>query len=361
MTQTPSKPAGGAPAAGAPMTYKQAGVDIDAKYAAVKGSIPAIQSTHTAGVLTGIGNFGSLFRLNAMGNFQDPVLVGSTDGVGTKLSVAVKAGRHDTVGQCLVNHCVNDILVMGAKPLFFLDYISVGKMDRELVRQLVEGMSKACRDTGCALVGGETAEMPDLYQPGDYDLAGFIVGVVERSAVLDGTQIRPGDRCLGLRSSGLHTNGYTLARRVLFDVLGLGIDDRPKELGGTTVGEALLAVHRPYLRILEPLLEARLIRGLSHITGGGFRDNIPRVLPEGCSVRLRRSSWTPPPLFQLLVERGNVPGDDAYRTLNMGIGMVVIVRPEDEAAARRLLAERGEEVIELGEVVTGNREVLWTT
>jgi phosphoribosylformylglycinamidine cyclo-ligase len=341
-------------------TYREAGVDIDAKYAAVRGALPAIESTRTPGVLAGIGGFGSLFRLGAMGTLRDPVLVASTDGVGTKLAVAGMAGRHESVGQDLVNHCVNDILVMGARPLFFLDYVAVGKMEPELVRELIVGIATACRENGCALVGGETAEMPGLYRPGDYDLAGFIVGLVERERILDGSAVRPGDRLLGLRSSGLHTNGYTLARRILFERLKLSVSDRPSDLGGASVGEALLEVHRSYLGPLGPLLQAGLVRALCHITGGGFADNLPRVLPEGTVAALRRSAWSPPAIFQLLVREGDVPLEDAYRTWNMGIGMIVFVRPEDAERAEALLRERGESAIAIGEVVPGDRGVAWT-
>jgi phosphoribosylformylglycinamidine cyclo-ligase len=342
------------------MTYAKAGVEIDAKYAAVKGAIPAIEATRTPAVLGGVGGFGSLFHLAAAGTFRDPVLVGSTDGVGTKVNVAIEAGIHDTVGQCLVNHCVNDILVMGARPLFFLDYVAVGKMDPAMVTSIIRGVAKACQANGCALVGGETAEMRGLYKVGDYDLAGFIVGVVEKDRILDGSRIAPGDKVLGLRSSGLHTNGYTLARKICFDMLGLRLDSRPPELGGVNLRDALLAIHRPYLRVLAPLLDAGLVTGLSHITGGGFLDNLPRVLPAGTAVELSRRSWEPPPLFRFLVEKGNVPVDDAYRTFNMGIGMVVIVEAARAKEATARLQEAGEDVVDLGRVVRGNREVVWT-
>jgi phosphoribosylformylglycinamidine cyclo-ligase len=344
---------------GEPITYKKAGVDIDAKYSAVLGALPEIRSTHQAAVLGGIGGFGSLFHLKAAGDFRDPVLVASTDGVGTKLAVAVMADRHDTVGQCIVNHCVNDILVMGARPLFFLDYVAVGKMDPAMVQKIIAGMAKACRENGCALVGGETAEMPGLYKIGDYDIAGFIVGVVEKEAILDGSTVRPGDVCLGLPSTGLHTNGYTLARRIFFDALKLKIDDRPKELGGPSVGEALLAVHRSYLAAISPLLQRNLVRAMAHITGGGFMDNIPRVLPKNVSVELRKSAWTPPPLFRFLVEKGRVPEDDAYRALNMGIGMVIIVRAADLNEVQSALRSLGEHPVEIGRVVEGDRRVVW--
>jgi len=341
------------------ITYRNAGVDIDAKYAAVRGAKAAIDSTRTPGVLQGIGSFGSLFRLADAGKFRDPVLVASTDGVGTKLAVAGMAGRHDTVGQDIVNHCVNDILVMGARPLFFLDYVAMGRMDGAVVKSVIEGLAKACRENGCALVGGETAEMPDLYKAGDYDLEGTIVGVVEHDSIVDGSSVKPGDRLLGLRSSGLHTNGYTLARRILFDRAKLAVDAKPTELGGTTVADALLAVHRSYLRPIRLLLEARLVRALCHVTGGGFADNLPRVLPAGTAVRLVRSSWTPPLLFRFLVEKGRVPVDDAYRTWNMGIGMIVAVRAAEAARAAELLREQGEDPVVIGEVIAGDRTVDW--
>lgn len=350
---TESRPAQG-------LTYRSAGVDIDAKYAAVKGALPAIEKTRTPAVLGGIGGFGSLFHLAASGAHRDPVLVASTDGVGTKLAVAIQANQHGTVGQCLVNHCVNDILVMGARPLFFLDYVAIGRMDPAVVTSLIGGIAQACQQNGCALVGGETAEMRDLYDPGDYDLAGFIVGVVERNRVLDGSRVKVGDRVLALPSTGLHTNGYTLARKILFEHLRLRIDSRPPALGGATVGEALLAVHRSYLGALWPLLEEGRVHALSHITGGGFRDNIPRVLPQGVAVRLDRGAWTPPPLFRFLVEEGKVPNDDAYRTFNMGVGMVMVVDAGDSDRLSESLRERGETVFAIGEVVAGNREVLWT-
>jgi len=354
------KPRGGNSANSEGMTYAKSGVNIDAKYAAVKGAIPAIESTRTPAVLGSVGGFGSLFRLASAGTFNDPVLVASTDGVGTKVNVAIDAGQHDTVGQCLVNHCVNDILVMGARPLFFLDYVAVGKMDPAMVTSIIRGVAAACQANGCALVGGETAEMGGLYKHGDYDLAGFIVGVVEKDRILDGKQIAVGDKVLGLRSSGLHTNGYTLARKICFDMLGLTLDSKPAELGGVSVKDALLAVHRPYLKVLWPLLEAKLVTGLSHITGGGFPDNIPRVLPPGVAVSLSKRSWEPPPLFRFLVEKGSVPAEDAYRTFNMGIGMVVIVRAATASTAIAMLRESGEDVVELGQVVRGNREVLWS-
>ncbi|MFN0205620.1 MAG: phosphoribosylformylglycinamidine cyclo-ligase [Planctomycetota bacterium] len=340
---------------GESVTYKTAGVDIDAKYAAVQGAAADIKSTHTAAVLGNLGGFGSLFRLHSAGKYHDPVLVASTDGVGTKLAVAVLANRHDTVGQCIVNHCVNDILVMGARPLFFLDYIAVGKMEPRVVHSILSGMTKACRENGCALVGGETAEMPGLYKSGDYDLAGFIVGIVEKDKIQDGSTVRPGDICIGLPSTGLHTNGYSLARKIFFDLLKLQIDDRPPELGGATISDSLLAVHRSYLNAMTPLLEQNLVRAMCHITGGGFQDNIPRVLPAGTSVVIDRNTWTPPPLFRFLVEKGRVPADDAFRTLNMGIGMVVIVRQGDISKVLSILCDLGEAPVEIGRVIESDR------
>lgn len=339
------------------VTYKTAGVDIDAKYAAVHGAIADIKSTHTPGVLGNIGGFGSLFRLLSAGKYNDPVLVASTDGVGTKLAVAVLANRHDSIGQCIVNHCVNDILVMGAKPLFFLDYIAVGKMEPRVVHSIISGMAKACRENGCALVGGETAEMPGLYKTGDYDLAGFIVGIVEKDKIQDGSTVRAGDICIGLPSTGLHTNGYSLARKIFFDLLKLKIDDCPPELGGKSIADSLLAVHRSYLNAMTPLLEQNLVRAMCHITGGGFQDNIPRVLPAGVSVSIDRSAWTPPPLFQFLVEKGRVPVDDAFRTLNMGIGMVVIAAETDISKTLSILRDLGEAPVTIGRVVEGDRTV----
>jgi phosphoribosylformylglycinamidine cyclo-ligase len=272
--------------------------------------------------------------------------------VGTKIQVAIAAGVHDTVGYDLVAHCVDDILVQGAVPLFFLDYIAVGKMDPERVEAIVRGFARGCAEFNCPLVGGETAEMPGTYAPGDYDLAGFIVGVVDKSKALTGADVQPGDHLLGLPSAGLHTNGYTLARRVLFDALGYTVDTHLPELG-TTVGKALLAPHLSYLACLEPLIERRKIRALAHITGGGFPGNIPRVLPKGLAAKIRRASWTVPPLFRLIGEGGKVAEDEMYRTFNMGIGMVVVVAPENLHEVEHSLERRGEVSHLLGTVVPG--------
>src|SRR5437773_1668689 len=264
------------------MDYRQAGVDIDAGNETVRRIKSLARATFTPGVLSDIGSFGGLFRLDR-DRFQDPVLVSSAVGVGTKLKVAFMTGRHDTIGADLVNHCINDILVQGAEPLFFLDYLATGRLSPDVAVQIVGGIARACRENGCALIGGETAEMPGFYADGEYDLAGFIVGIVERAGIIDGRAIVPGDVVIGLPSAGLHTNGYSLARRVLFDLGGLTVDSLLPELE-TTVGDALLAPHRSYLTVLRPLLAGGAVKGLAHITGGGIVENLPRVLPEGCGA-----------------------------------------------------------------------------
>jgi phosphoribosylformylglycinamidine cyclo-ligase len=288
-----------------------------------------------------------------LSRFREPVLVSSTDSVGTKIKVATLAGIHDTVGYDIVAHCVNDILVQGAVPLFFLDYLAVGRIDVDRVEAIVRGVARACSEFGCPLVGGETAQMPDVYAPDDYDLAGFIVGIVDRELALTGAAVRDGDVLLGLPSAGLHTNGYTLARKALFDAAGYRVDTAVSELG-TTVGAALLAPHRSYLGALEPLLERRKIRALCHITGGGFAGNIPRVLPAGLGARVRKQSWPVPPLFRLIQEGGAVAEEEMYRTFNMGVGMVVIVAPADHHEVEHSLERRGETSFVIGSVVQGS-------
>jgi phosphoribosylformylglycinamidine cyclo-ligase len=336
----------------AQLDYRDAGVDISAADEA-KGRIKALaRGTFNASVLSEIGSFGGMFRPD-LRRYEDPVLVASTDGVGTKIQVAIAAGVHDTVGYDIVAHCVNDILVQGATPLFFLDYIALGKMDPVRVEQLVAGITRACSEFSCPLLGGETAEMPGTYAPGDYDLAGFIVGVVDRSLALTGEAVREGDVLLGLPSAGLHTNGYTLARKALFDTMGLRVDTHVPELGAT-VGEALLAPHRAYLSALEPLIERKKIRALAHITGGGFPGNIPRVLPKGLGARISRSAWSVPPLFRLIQKGGNVPDGEMFRTFNMGIGMVVVVAPADLHDVEHSLERRGETSFVIGSVVAGS-------
>jgi len=331
--------------------YRDAGVDISAADEA-KARIKALaRGTFNASVLSEIGSFGGMFRPD-LGGYTDPVLVASTDGVGTKIQVAIAAGVHDTVGYDIVAHCVNDILVQGATPLFFLDYVALGKMDPARVEQIVAGVVRGCAEFSCPLIGGETAEMPGTYAPGDYDLAGFIVGIVDRSRALTGEGVREGDVLVGLPSSGLHTNGYTLARKVLFETMGLRVDTSRPELGGT-VGEALLAPHRAYLAALEPLIERKKIRALAHITGGGFPGNIPRVLPRGLGARILRSAWTVPPLFRLIQKGGGVSDEEMFRTFNMGIGMVVVVAPGDLHDVEHSLERRGETCFVIGSVGAG--------
>jgi phosphoribosylformylglycinamidine cyclo-ligase len=332
------------------MDYREAGVDIsaaDAAKARIKGLAKA---TFNASVLTEIGSFGGMFRPD-LSRYREPVLVASTDGVGTKIKVAILAGVHDTVGYDLVAHCVDDILVQGAAPLFFLDYVALGKMDPVKVEQIVSGFSRACSEFGCPLIGGETAEMPGTYAEDDYDLAGFIVGVVEKEKALP-RGVREGDVLLGLPSAGLHTNGYSLARKVLLEALGHRVDTHLPELG-TTVGKALLAPHRSYLAALEPLLERDKVRALAHITGGGFPGNIPRVMPEGLGARLRRGSWEVPPLFRLIQKGGGVSDEEMERTFNMGVGMIVVVSPSDLHEVEHSLERRGETSFVIGSVVAG--------
>jgi phosphoribosylformylglycinamidine cyclo-ligase len=337
------------------MDYREAGVDIAAADAA-KARIKALaRGTFNAGVLSEIGSFGALFRPELAG-YREPVLVASTDGVGSKIQVALAAGVHDSVGYDLVAHCVNDILVQGALPLFFLDYIALGRMDAERVEAVVRGVARGCAEFGCPLIGGETAEMPDSYSPGDYDLAGFIVGVVERARALP-AGVAAGDLLIGLPSAGLHTNGYTLARKVLFERLGHRVDTLLPELGGS-LGEALLAPHRAYLGALEPLLERGKLRALAHITGGGFPGNIPRVLPDGLGARIRLGAWEVPALFRLIQRGGGVSDAEMYRTFNMGIGMVAVVAPADLHDVEHSLERRGETSFVIGLVEAGSGVVM---
>ena len=337
------------------MRYKDAGVDIDAGNEAVKRMKGWVRQTFSPAVLADLGGFGGLFRFDVK-RYRDPVLVSSIDGVGTKLKFAFLTKRHDTVGQDLVNHCVNDILVQGARPLFFMDYIGAGKIEPSVVAEVVKGLSIACKENGCALLGGETAEMPGFYQLGEYDVAGCIVGVLERGKLIDGRTIRPNDGVIGLASTGLHTNGYSLARKILFGKCKYQVDGYLPELR-TTVGKALLKVHRSYLKPLTPLIDRGLIKGLAHITGGGFYENIPRILPQGCRVEIRRDSWPIPALFGLLQEKGRVPEYEMYRAFNMGIGMIAVVREKDKAAVLRQLGLVRQEAWEIGRVVKGKKAV----
>ncbi len=311
------------------ISYADAGVSIDNANRAVAKIREYARSTFNERTLTEIGSFGGMFS-GAFPSMADPILVASADGVGTKLKLAFETGIHNTVGADLVNHCVNDILVQGARPLFFLDYFATGKLEPDVTASVVEGMARACRENGCVLLGGETAEMPDFYPTGEYDLAGFIVGVVDKSKVIDGKSIEPGDVVLGIPSNGLQTNGYSLARKLFFEVGGYKIDDFIEELG-TTVGEALLATHQSFLPQLSRLLDTGLIKGLAHITGGGFLENIPRILPQGVSVDINRGAWPELPIFGMMQRLGNVSDQEMFRTFNMGIGMVVICSGEREA------------------------------
>jgi phosphoribosylformylglycinamidine cyclo-ligase len=332
-------------------SYKASGVDIDAGNETVRRIKTLARSTFTPGVLSEIGSFGGLFSM-APGGWADPVLVASADGVGTKLKVAFLADRHDTIGQDLVNHCVNDILVQGATPLFFLDYLATGRLSPDVAEQIVRGLAIACRDNGCALLGGETAEMPGFYADGEYDVAGFIVGAVERARLVDGRSLVPGDVLLGLPSVGLHTNGYSLARQIAFARLGLRVDSHVADLG-ETVGQALLRPHVSYLKPMRPLLDAGVVKGMAHITGGGLTDNVPRILPDGTAAEIRRGAWPELPIFRWLVQAGDVALDDQYRAFNMGVGLVVAVAAADVPRAHALLAERGQDVHDIGRIVAG--------
>ncbi len=334
-------------------TYRDAGVDIDAGERAVSLMKAHVRATYTPAVLADLGTFGAMYAPDLTG-FTTPVLVSSADGVGTKVKVAVAADRHDTVGQDLVNHCVNDILVQGARALFFMDYYAVGALDPLIAASVVEGLARACKAVGCSLIGGETAEMPDLYAPGDYDLAGFIVGIVDRDKIITGANIRPGDVVLGLASNGLHTNGYSLARKLVFEVAGLTVDSVLPF--GPTVADALLRVHRCYAPSVHPLLADGLVQGMAHITGGGLPGNLVRSLPEGCRAALQ-VSWPVPEIFTWLQGVGNVPRDDMFRTFNMGIGYTLMVRPADADAVLARLTDAGEQVWRIGTIEAGTRGV----
>jgi phosphoribosylformylglycinamidine cyclo-ligase len=337
-----------------PLTYRAAGVDIDAGDDAVRRIMPLARATNRAEVIGGVGGFASLVGVPS--KYREPVMVSSTDGVGSKLKVACLAGRHDTVGIDLVAMGVNDILVPGAEPLYFLDYIAVGRLDPGQIESIVAGVAEGCRQAGCALVGGEMAEHPDSLPPGEYDLAGFAVGIAERQRLLDGSKIRPGDVVLGLASSGLHSNGYSLVRRIVFDVMKLRVSD-PLPGTGRIVADELLTPTRIYVRSIQTLLETIEVRGMAHVTGGGLTGNLPRVLPHGCRARLVRSSWSPPPVFETLRRAGRVEDAEMFRTFNMGIGYVVIVPSAAADAAARTLSGAGEHVSRIGEIVPGERGV----
>ena len=338
-----------------PITYSDAGVDIDAATRATDKIKELARRTFNQRTLSEIGSFGGMFD-GAFPNLKQPVLVASADGVGTKLKIAFSTGVHNTVGRDLVNHCVNDILVQGARPLFFLDYIATGKLLPDVVAEIVAGVAQGCQENGCVLLGGETAEMPDFYSAGEYDIAGFIVGVADREKVIDGKGITPGDVLLALPSVGLHTNGYSLARKLFLEVAGYEVDSHLEALG-MTVGEALLQPHLSYLKPLNELLDTGIIKGLAHITGGGLTDNIPRILPAGAAVEIDKDSWPVLPVFKLMQEIGSVSDAEMFRTFNMGVGMVVVTSAANQAAVESYLRQQGVAVYEIGRVVKGNQEV----
>jgi phosphoribosylformylglycinamidine cyclo-ligase len=351
--------------------YARAGVDIDLGNK-VKATLPQLlASTHRHEVLSKVGGFGGLFALDTK-KYRQPVLVSSVDGVGTKLKIAFAMDRHDTIGQDLVNHCVNDIAVLGAEPLFFLDYLGTGKLEPHVFTEIIKGFVRGCTENHCALIGGETAQMPGFYQAGEYDLSGTIVGVVEKARMLDGKTIRPGDAVIGLESSGLHTNGYSLARKIFFEQMKLKPTSRVAELGNT-IGDELLKVHVSYGPLIQALLRkfngnvlpasrpkdrrqdvgGTLIKGLAHITGGGFVDNIPRVLPKNCDVVIRKGSWEMLPIFQIIQAKGEVPEDELYQVFNMGIGMTIIISPEKADSALSFIRAQSQRAWLIGEVVRG--------
>ena len=327
-------------------TYRDAGVDINEADRAVQLIKRHASKTLTPGVLTSIGSFGAGFSLKG---WRDPVLVSSADGVGTKLKIAFATGRHDTVGEDLVNHCVNDIAVQGAKPLFFLDYFAVGRLDAQVCGSVVAGIARGCKRNGCALIGGETAEMPGMYAPGEYDLAGFIVGAVERKRMLTGAEIEAGDLLLGLPSQGLHTNGYSLARKLLFEIAGHQLNAKLRELSGTLADE-LLKIHRSYLAPIQALHRAKYLKGAAHITGGGLTDNVPRILPRGLAAEIDRTSWPRQPIFELLKSIGDVPDEDYRRTFNLGVGMVLVVAEKKIGFVSQILRKMREPFYQIGRV-----------
>ena len=339
-----------------PATYASAGVDIDAANRATEKIKELARATFNARTLSEIGSFGGMFD-GAFPGLRQPVLVASADGVGTKLKIAFATGVHNTVGRDLVNHCVNDILVQGARPLFFLDYIATGHLAPETVAAIVEGIANGCRENGSVLLGGETAEMPGFYAHGEYDVAGFIVGVVDRERVIDGHAIAAGDIVLGLPAVGLHTNGYSLARKLFFEDAGCTPETYLDDLG-ETISAALLQPHVSYLRALEGLLDSGMIRGLAHITGGGLVENIPRILPEGTSVQIKRGSWPVLPIFEMMQRIGNIEDAEMFRTFNMGVGMVVVCAQTDANEVASEARGRGFNCFEIGRVDEGPRNVV---
>jgi phosphoribosylformylglycinamidine cyclo-ligase len=344
------------------ITYEDAGVSIDTMDAALSDVKEMVKSTYRPEVLSHMGQFGGLFALDKS-KYSDPVLVSSNDGVGTKLKLAFMTGKHKTVGADLVAHCGNDIVVLGAEPLFFMDYLGVGKLERDVMVQIIEGLTVGCKEIGCALIGGETAEMPSFYKDGEYDLVGSIVGIVDRDKIITGEKITPGDQIIGLASSGLHTNGYSLARKVMFEVCRYDVDDHIQKLG-TTVGDELLKTHRSYVKpVLEIIKKYNSmdfhVKGISHITGGGLMDNIPRILPERCNAILKKGSWDILPVFKLIQEKGNVAEDEMYRVFNMGLGMVMVVSYEYADQIAKDMSSLGETVYRIGEITQGPGKIVF--
>jgi phosphoribosylformylglycinamidine cyclo-ligase len=350
VAQTPSNTA--------PVTYADAGVDIDRANRTKKRIKYLAHKTFTRGVLSEIGGFGGLFSIDRE-KYLDPVLVSSVDGVGTKLKIAFEMKMHHTIGADLVNHCVNDIAVQGAAPLFFMDYLATGKLDPEVAEKVVEGLADACKQNGCALIGGETAEMPGFYPDGEYDLAGFIVGVVERERIITGKTVQPGDVILGLASNGLHTNGYSLARKLLFDIARYTSDSYVNELKGK-VGNELMHTHRSYWPIVKKLVNADCVSALAHITGGGITENLPRVLPRGVAAVIEMGTWPVLPIFEHLQKLGNVPPDEMLRSFNMGLGMLIVVPSVKFKKAQSVLDKIGEKAYTVGRIVKGDRKVMYT-
>ncbi len=340
------------------VTYADAGVDIDRGNRTKKRIKYLAHKTFTKGVLSEIGGFGGLFSVDKE-KFADPVLVSSVDGVGTKLKVAFDMNLHSTVGADLVNHCVNDIAVQGATPMFFMDYLATGKLDPEVAEKVIEGLSTACKHNGCALIGGETAEMPGFYPDGEYDLAGFIVGVVDRSKIITGATVEPGDIVLGLPSNGLHTNGYSLARKLLFEVAGYTAETYVNEIRGK-VGNELMKTHRSYWPIMRKLLAAESVSAMAHITGGGITENLPRVLPKGMAAVIEVGTWPVLPIFEHMQKLGNVPQDEMMRTFNMGMGMLLVIPGKKFKKATSVLERAGEKFYTIGRIVKDERKVMYT-
>ncbi len=336
------------------ITYKESGVDIDKADLAKKKIKSLAKSTFTPEVLSDLGKFGGFFALKK--KYKEPVLISSTDSVGTKLKVAFMMNKHDTVGQDLVNHCINDILVHGAKPLFFLDYIGTAGLNPEVIKDIVSGLSRGCKKSGCALIGGEMAELPGFYKKGEYDLAGFIVGMVEKKKIIDGSSILPGDQILGLKSNGLHTNGYSLARRVIFGIGGYKVDGYVKELK-TTVGKEFLKIHRCYAPSILKIIEFHRIKGMAHITGGGIQGNLSRILPEGCKAVIDTGTWPKPSVFSFIQKTGDIDPKEMYRVFNMGIGLVLLVSRKEKEIVEKKLKKLKERVYHIGEIVSGGKEV----